>query len=76
MSFKEAYLSSQNKKMKPRPSGWNTLGEVAKELGLSRGHTSRVLNDMEAAGQVVTMRWIIYDSTGKAAPSKLFRVKK
>jgi hypothetical protein len=75
VSFKEAYRAAQVKKIKPRPAGWSTLAEVAKELGMSRGHTSRVLNDMEANGRVTTMRWVKYDSTGKAAPSKLFKVK-
>ena len=76
MSFKEAYRAVQSKKIKKRPAGWSTLAEVAKELGMSRGHTSRVLNDMVDNGQVSTMRWIVYDDIGKAAQSKLFKVKK
>lgn len=71
MNFKQVWMQ---KKRAAKPKGWSTLNEIASEMCLSRGHTSKILNQMERDGRVIAQRWIVYDSTGRAGASKLFKV--
>ena len=73
MSFKDAYITCRPTKP---PSGWSSIDEVAKDLGVNEQTACRKLTIMAKQGLVEKKRMVLWDARGNAAQRVFYRLVK